>query len=64
MSDAKRAPLAKPVEVATYIGKPPRTLEQWRYLGVGPKFVKVGRDVRYRWADVDAWLEAQSQAAA
>ena len=64
MSNPSRKPLAKPEEVADYIGKPKRTLEQWRYLGVGPKFVKVGRDVRYRWSDVEAWLDENAKAAA
>lgn len=52
-----RLSLGKPCEVAEYIGKPERTLTQWRYLGIGPRFIKVGRDVRYRWADVDRWIE-------
>jgi predicted DNA-binding transcriptional regulator AlpA len=52
-------------EVAAYIKKPPATLAQWRYLGVGPKYLKLnGRDVRYRWADVEKWLDEQAQAAA
>lgn len=31
------------------------TLEQWRWQGRGPLFVKVGRAVRYRLADVEAF---------
>ncbi|MDG4825674.1 helix-turn-helix domain-containing protein [Asanoa sp. WMMD1127] len=62
MSD--RRPLGTPAEVAEYLRKPVRTLEQWRYVGTGPKFVKAGRDVRYRWSDVDAWLDQQTAAAA
>lgn len=45
---------------AAYIGKPQRTLGQWRYIGKGPKYVKIGNAVRYRKADVDAWLEGQT----
>ncbi len=53
--------LAKPLEVAEFLQKPVRTLEQWRYRGVGPRYVKVGgRDVRYRWEDVEAWLSEQT----
>jgi hypothetical protein len=33
------------------------TLAQWRYLGKGPRFYKCGKHVRYRRADVIAWLE-------
>lgn len=41
---------------ARYLKKPLRTLEQWRYVGAGPRYVKVGSAVRYRKADVDKWL--------
>ena len=33
----------------------PRTLEQWRWLGRGPSFLKIGSRVLYREEDVDAW---------
>lgn len=45
---------------AAYIGKPPRTLSQWRYLGKGPAYIKAGHAVRYRKADVDRWLSEQT----
>jgi hypothetical protein len=54
-----RTPLAKPGEVADYLQKPEKTLAEWRYRGIGPKYRTVGRDVRYDWADVDAWLAEQ-----
>jgi predicted DNA-binding transcriptional regulator AlpA len=41
-------------------GIPERTLGQWRYKRIGPKFVSIGRHVRYRRADVDAWLAGQT----
>lgn len=37
----------------------PRTLEQWRWLGRGPKFVKIGARVLYRLADVEDYEVAQ-----
>ncbi len=37
----------------------PRTLEQWRWLGKGPKFLKIGARVLYREEDVDAYEAAQ-----
>jgi predicted DNA-binding transcriptional regulator AlpA len=38
-----------------------RTLQAWRLLGRGPRFIKVGgRSVRYRLADVEAWLAGQT----
>ena len=27
--------------------------------GTGPKYITVGREVRYSWADVHAWCAAQ-----
>jgi hypothetical protein len=51
-------------EVAEVLGRPPRTLRQWRYLGVGPKYLKVGAAVRYRPRDVESWLKAQEREAA
>ena len=37
----------------------PRTLEQWRWLGKGPRFLKIGARVLYREEDVEAWETAQ-----
>jgi predicted DNA-binding transcriptional regulator AlpA len=48
-------------EVAEVLGKPARTLRQWRYLGVGPRYIKVGLSVRYRARDVEQWIEAQAR---
>jgi len=33
----------------------PRTLEQWRWQGRGPKYLKIGGRVIYRLADVEAF---------
>ncbi|WP_274916046.1 helix-turn-helix domain-containing protein [Streptomyces sp. WZ-12] len=55
-----RAPLATPEDVAAYLGVPVKTLYQWRHRRIGPNALKVGRHLRYRWAEVDAWLTAQS----
>jgi hypothetical protein len=37
----------------------PQTLASWRTQGRGPDFVKVGRAVFYRKADIAAWLGQQ-----
>ena len=47
-------------ETAAYLGKPPKTLANWRHLGIGPAYIKVGNGVRYRPADVDRWLDANT----
>lgn len=53
-------PLLKPAEVAEYLGVPKPTLYQWRHKGEGPPALRVGRHLRYRRSDVEAWLEAQA----
>lgn len=54
--------LAKAPEVATFLNTTPNQLSRLRYEGHGPKFVKLGRSVRYRWEDVHAWIEENVQA--
>jgi hypothetical protein len=36
---------------------PVKTLYDWRRRGLGPKASGVGKHLRYRWSDVDAWFE-------
>lgn len=55
------SPLYTPEEAAEYLKGNQRTLERWRSAGGGPRFVKMGRAVRYRLADLDAWLEQQTR---
>ncbi len=33
------------------------TLEQWRLKGKGPRFIKVGRCVRYRMKDLEDYID-------
>lgn len=44
-------------ETAAMIKVKPATLEQKRWLGDGIPYVKVGRLVRYRRKDIDAYLD-------
>ncbi len=48
-------------EIARQFGLPEKRLQALRCRGGGPKFIKVGRSVRYRAADVEAWLEANTK---
>ncbi|MEU1761699.1 helix-turn-helix domain-containing protein [Micromonospora sp. NPDC005652] len=57
---AQREPLATTEEVADYLGITPRALIQMRYLGKAPKATKVGRRLRWRWKDIDAFLDQAS----
>ena len=49
---------ATPRQVAECLHTTEQGLAQMRYRGQGPRFVKAGRKVLYRWSDVNAWLEA------
>lgn len=56
----KPLPLPTPAEVAEYLGKTPAALAQDRYRGDGPPYIKIGRSVRYDWAEVMAWVKANT----
>jgi predicted DNA-binding transcriptional regulator AlpA len=46
-----------PPETAEYIRLTERALEDWRYRGVGPRFIRLsGRAIRYRLSDIEDWL--------
>lgn len=50
---------------ATYLDLKPGTLSVWRSTGrYAIPFVKIGRNVRYRRADLDAWLEQRTRTVA
>lgn len=46
-------------EAAQYLGLKAATLNKWRVYGEGPPFIKVGRLVRYRRSDLDAYLSGR-----
>lgn len=48
--------LLTPDEVSKLLQVPVATLYQWRYRGTGPPGLRIGRHLRYRVADVDAWI--------
>ena len=52
--------LGAPEEVSEYLQVPLRTLYEWHYKGTGPRVLKVGKHLRYRWSDVERWLEEQA----
>lgn len=43
-----------------YLGMPPDTLAYWRSMRTGPTFIRLGKHIRYRRADLDAYVQAQS----
>lgn len=48
-----------PEDTAVRLLTTPRTLERWRAIGAGPRYVKLGRRVAYRDCDIDAYVAAQ-----
>jgi len=42
---------------AAYIGCSAAALRQWKRVGNGPRYYKIGKLVRYRKSDLDVWLE-------
>ena len=48
-------------QTAEYLGLAISTLNNWRHNGEGPGFIKLGRAVRYRQSDLDAYIELQYQ---
>ena len=50
-------PLMTLAEVADYLRVPQDTIYYWRKRGRGPRGFRMGRHVRFRRSDVDAWLE-------
>lgn len=45
---------------ADLIGASRRTLPVWRVQGKGPKFIKIGKLVRYELAEIEAWIRANT----
>jgi len=45
-------------EAANYVGLKKCTLEAWRVRGEGPAFLKLGKAVRYRKEDLDAFINS------
>jgi hypothetical protein len=39
----------------------PKTLERWRWLGCGPRYIKIGGRVVYRLDEIEAYEERQTR---
>lgn len=61
MAPEQLRPLATDKDFGRYAGLSIAQVAQLRYLGNGPRFIRVtGRQIRYRWEDIEDWLEAQT----
>jgi excisionase family DNA binding protein len=56
----KPAEWVSPEGLASELGIPVKTIYQWRYRRTGPKAHRIGRHVRYRRRDIEAWLATQA----
>lgn len=54
--------LLSPDDLAALLKVPVKTVYNWRSEGKGPKGIRVGKYLRFRRADVDAWLDRLSDA--
>jgi predicted DNA-binding transcriptional regulator AlpA len=52
--------LLNATEAAAFLTMGVQTLADWRSAGVGPRYIKVGRNVRYRRSDLLQWLEMRA----
>jgi excisionase family DNA binding protein len=50
-------------ELSELLGVPLSTLYGWRHRGEGPPGYRLGKHVRFRRADVEAWLATQADSA-
>lgn len=57
---AAPSPLLTERDVAELLRVSVRTLQDYRCSGRGPIFIKIGRRIVYRQADVDAFIEARA----
>lgn len=48
--------LNTPAELAAQLRVTQETLANWRIKQVGPRFLRIGGQIRYRTRDVDTWL--------
>ena len=48
-------------ELSDYLGISDETLRKYRMKKIGPKYLKLGRVVRYKLDDVLEWIDAQTK---
>jgi excisionase family DNA binding protein len=49
--------LLKIVDLADYLGVSVETIYKWRSSGYGPRGAKMGKHLRWKFEDVEAWYE-------
>ena len=58
----RSSPLLDTFEAARYLGVPRQTLAVWRTHNkrCGPPYIRLGRHIKYRRTDLDAWIDTQA----
>jgi excisionase family DNA binding protein len=56
---AVRQPLMSVKELAELLQVSVKTIYDWRYRGLGPAAIRVGRHDRYEPAEIERWLDLQ-----
>lgn len=56
------SPYLSPDQAAFYLGVSPRTLQEYRTAGTGPRFRRHSRHVRYHIDDLDIWSRSVGEA--
>jgi predicted DNA-binding transcriptional regulator AlpA len=51
------------MDAGTRLGLSPETLYAWRREGKGPPYIRLGRRIMYKVADLDAWMAANRSGA-
>ncbi|NOY56781.1 MAG: helix-turn-helix domain-containing protein [Actinobacteria bacterium] len=52
-------PLLSAQELADYLEVPIATIYAWRYRREGPLGFRAGKHLRYRWSDIEEWINNQ-----
>lgn len=52
------AQLLTEAQAADFLNISVRSLQSWRVRGGGPAYLKLGRSVRYRYRELQTWLDA------
>ena len=60
MTEPIESPVIDAYEAAYYLGlRSAGTLCNWRRQGIGPAYVRIGKNIRYRVVDLDNWMTSR-----
>lgn len=56
LTPEQRGRLMSPEQVADALNMPVESLRSWRRRGLGPRWARIGKHIRYRAGDVEDWI--------